>query len=378
LNSSSMLGYDESNGHVRATLFDTAQRRLIASIRERSGGSVRWLEPGIGNWTTLDLAGDHTLRNTALGPVILSTNGDETTVSAPLGADFQTVARVVLPPETTARTLRVSRYFFDRSERLVLGGIGQFVRGPGAWQSLPSRVELLWAATSPDVSRFCAIAAGGSGWLVDSSGAHAVQLPFPGDHCSFSPGGAFATFTGQPGRNELRVTDLEGTAVADFGSLYLQVDLDHYSYGTTGKNLVRLDWDTLEVATMPSPSDWCTSRGQDTTVWHDVQLIGSALIVEQQCACADCHSSGVYLLQFSPDASPQPIVAPREWRILQISVYPEALALIARSWQSGASEFEGGDHLLSVSSDGTVTEIGPFADVPGPLHAPVTLPIIGR
>jgi hypothetical protein len=202
-----------------------------------------------------------------------------------------------------------------------------------------------------------------------------VELPFPGDRCGFSPDGSFATFMGRLGRYELRVTDLDGAAIADFDLLYLQADLDHYSYGTDRKHLVRLDWNTLQLEILPSPA-WCVSGGNDSTVWHDVHLIGSSgtAVVEQRCACTDCHISGVYVLQFSPGAAPQTVIAPTEWQILQISVFPDDSALIAKSWRTGAAKFEGGDRFLRVARDGSVTELGPFPDLPSPLHAPVTTP----
>jgi hypothetical protein len=295
---------------------------------------------------------------------------------------------VTLPAESTARSLRVLRYAysygFGDGEHLLLGGIGQFTRRDGVWQPLPSplpsRAELLWATFSPDAMRLCAVAVDGSGWLVDASGARAVPLPFPSDHCRFSPDASLAAFTGRPGRNELRLTDLNGTAVADFDSVYLQVDFDDSSYGTSGKNLVRLNWYTLELVTLPSPPHWCESRGEDATVWHDVQTLisSSTLVVEQHCACTDCHASGVYLLQLSLGASPQPLLSPTEWQVLQISPLHDTSVLIARSWRSGTTEFEGGDRLLRVSPDGSVHEIGPFPALPTPLHAPLAAPLRSR
>ena len=109
-------------------------------------------------------------------------------------------------------------------------------------------------------------------------------------------------------------------------------------------------------------------------VWHDVQLIGSAAaLVEQHCCCTDCHSSGVYLLQLSPGASPRPVLAPTEWQILQISHLSDDSAMIARGWRTSTSEFEGGHRLLRVSREGSVNEVGPFPDLPTPLHAPVAV-----
>ncbi|MEY2934008.1 MAG: hypothetical protein RL033_4757, partial [Pseudomonadota bacterium] len=253
-------GYLDVTGYISETLFDAINARVIVSHVEESSRPVRWLDLKSGRWTTLDLTGSSSLRDTERGALILSTDGDTLTVTAAVGTQFETVARLALPADTFATDMKALRYSFAGTERVLLGRLGQFERSDSGWQQLPSPIpasgEPNWITPSPDGAQLCVVGEDGSAWLVDGSAAIALDLSFTSDRCSFSPNGSLAAFTGVPGRYNLHLADLHGASVADFDYLYLQQNRAGFAYGTNGPQLVRLNWQSLELETLPSPT-WC-------------------------------------------------------------------------------------------------------------------------
>jgi hypothetical protein len=277
-------------------------------------------------------------------------------------------------------SVRVQRYLLGGTERMlvVAGGspvreLGNFQRRESGWMPapplVPSGVDLAYVEVSG--ARACVIGVDESVWIVEGSLEAQLDVPFPVRHCAFSPDASLVAFSGQYGQYQLRITDLLGAPLADFDRLNLQANHAGFAYGTDGPNLVRLAWSTLELEVLPSPA-WCRDEaGEGELVFHAVSIVGTAALVEASCPTIDSHFSGVYLLQLEDGAAPRPLLEPRAWDILQIARLADGSALISQLPYGDGDLPDGGDRFLRVSSDGTVQELGPFSDMPVPLHAPV-------
>jgi hypothetical protein len=379
----SSYGYEDTMGYIAQTVLDAAHGRLIVASRSTSAASVRWLDLATGEWTALPLRGTASLHDTEYGAVILSRETAPegvVTVMAAVDAEFETVAE--LQPEQGVGD--VMRYRFGAADRIFLAGstydsapqVGHYERTASGWRPvespIPSGTPLSWVAASSDGTRLCALSDDQSAWLITADSATEFGLPLPSARCSFSPDGSRAVFTRWSGIGTFVVTDLNGAPLATFERLFLEAHRAPFSYGSSGKNLVRLDWGSLELEVLPSPV-WC--RGNEdfnTGVAHRVQLLESVAVVEGSCSCVDCHHSGVYLLPLNDGATAEPLILPREWEILQIGRLTDGSALIAQHpWLPGTTFPSEGDRFLRVSPDGQVTELGPFAGLPLPLHAPI-------
>jgi hypothetical protein len=304
------------------------------------------------------------------------------TVTAAVDAEFETVAELQLEPDQYWGD--VQRYRFGAADRIFLAGstynptlqVGHYERTANGWRPvespLPAGKPLSWVAASSDGTRLCALSDDQSAWLITGDSVTEFQLPLPSARCSFSPDGSRAVFTKWSGIGTFVVTDLNGAPLATFERLYLEAQREPFSYGTDGKSLVRLDWRSLELDVLPTPA-WCSTReGYDTGVAQRVQLLESVAVVEGYCSCIDCHNSGVYLLPLAEGAAAEPLISPRGWEILQIGRLTDGSALIAQHpWLPGTTFPTEGDRFLRVSPDGLVSEVGPFAGLPLPLHAPL-------
>jgi hypothetical protein len=235
----------------------------------------------------------------------------------------------------------------------------------------------------------CAAAKDGSAWITD--GTRTVALaPQLINRCGFSPDG-FRVFFFNAWYNEtaLSVYDTSGEMLATFPNLQLHESRAGFAYGSNGSagnELVRLNWQTLELEVLLGreqlPAGWCavelrsaTSEDPegylDNSVRSEVWPLEAALIVEQQCSCIDSRCSGVYVLPLDGSA-PRPLFEPRDWQgFLNIAVLADGSGLIAQQEKAVGFGAQSSDRLLRIAPNGDVTELGPFPDLPTPLHAPL-------
>ena len=335
----------------------------------------------------MPLGGSSFLHDTQHGAVILYTDtaqGGVATVTAAVDAGFETVADAQLASDQYASELHVQRYRFGDAKRIFIAGgniqpppqVGHYERAASGWQPvespLPSGKPLHWVAPSSDGTRLCAVNGDASGWLITAGTVIEFALPFVSARCRFSPDGSRAVFTEWSGFGKLVVTDTTGVPLATFDRIFLEAHREPFSHGSNGESLVRLDWRSLELEVLPSPV-WCRGLEENNTgVGHRVRLLESVAVVENNCGCTDCHLSGVYLLPLAEGAAAEPLISPREWDILQVARLADGSALIAQHPHVPDKPLPtAGDRFLRVSTDGLVTELGPFAGLSLPLHAPV-------
>jgi hypothetical protein len=334
--------------------------------------------------------------------VLLSLDGAVLSVlSAGEEPEFETIAHVEFDAERMSLSaVRVQRHVVMGTEHLlvVYGGDGsplrtlaELERAGSAWQPasplMPTGADTAFVEVFELGSRACVVGVDGSAAIIERlsevQSRVRVEPPFAVELCAFSPDGSRVAFSGrrgQGGLRTLRVTNLGGLVLADFDGVYLQTNHGDFAYGTDGPNLIRFNWMSFALETLPSPRGWCEApllqsdrneTGQGGVIFHRVSIVGAAALVEAACRTIDSRYSGVYLLPLEDGAVPRALLEPTFWDILQIGVLADGSALIAHLPSSADAVPDAGDRFLQVSLDGNVQELGPFSDVPVPLHAPV-------
>jgi hypothetical protein len=370
-------------------------RRLLVTEYRSTGYEVKTLDLERGSWQSVGTgtsAEVPVVRVSDAGAVVALQAPGSLSIWTSAGDAFEQVVRAQVPEGFFIQDKFMRRYRLNGSEHLFVAGVGHFARSAAGWVSaeLPGGVgpELEWIATSSSGSLLCALGKDGGAWI--TGGTRTVSLAAQGSNrCGFSPDGSRVFFNASYNEGELRVYQTEGGLQAIFPNLQLHESRAGFAYGSNGpagNELVRLNWQTLELEVLLGreqlPAGWCAVELQsatseypegyfDNSVRSEVWPLEAALIVEQQCGCIDSRCSGVYVLPLDGSA-PRPLFEPREWAgFLDIATLADGSALIAGQEKAVGFGAQSSDRLLRIAPNGDVTELGPFPDLPAPLHAPL-------
>lgn len=362
-------GYDERSGRIGDVVFDDAHGRLVFGLQVKDGFEVRSLdfETGVVSLVTSSTAMP-IVKQTRRGLILVTFDEAKGTYWLDWKGTFELAHEGNLGTDLEPSSLH--RYAFDGEERFFDEGTVHLKRGGQGYLpvAFPKPVPATARAFDASSSRhLCVAGPDQSAWLIGPDGPLALNLSEPLGSCRFGSEGDLVLFSsGFSDDSTTTIFDLSGTVLGSFDNLWLQVDDAETGYASVSTDVVRIDWSSLELTSMGF-DDEPVPAGVEAFV--QLSQLAGALLVERHAGCDDCHLSSAWVLPLD-GSSPTRVVDEHEWLFMQTTLLADGSAAITSSPSNAASP---NDHLLIVDGDGETRSLGPFDDVPLPLHAPVGL-----